>query len=595
MPAWRPVSLCLVVCFLLATLSVATARPLDKKLIEYGWDVPPPSFVAANIEKMEQRPFEGLIMRVPKICSVFNKQKLTEADVAGELEALAQIKWSRFTDNFLIMYAASTMDWFSDDDWECVLNSVGLCAKAARIGGCKGVCFDAEPYGNNPWRYSEQARAATKTFAEYQAQVRKRGAQFSARIQQEMPQAVIHTFFLLSYFGGLGRETDPAERDRALSEQDYGLLPAFLNGMLDAAGPGLTITDGNEGSYYYTGRDQFLRARKGIHYTALGLVAPENRRKYITQVQCSQALYVDQLFALRTGKFESSYMEPQERAKWFEHNTFWALCTADEYVWLYSEKMNWWDGSELPEGLEGAVIAAKERLAESSDLGWDIKPIIEKARRRADEEIRARLGERTADVAPLGPGEKPPTIDGALDDTVWQRVQPLDAFTPYANQDAVPDAPTDVRVAYDPDNLYLAIRCSEPIMDKLRVVGHKRDEDVWLGDSVDLFFSTTLDTRTPFHHIILNPENASWDARQNGEMDNSWNPALVSAAAKEADAWTLELAVPWEAIGVARPVAGTRIAANICRQRMPKREHSSWSTCVSGFQEPLRFGVWTLR
>ena len=26
-------------------------------------------------------------------------------------------------------------------------------------------------------------------------------------------------------------------------------------------------------------------------------------------------------------------MTPEERAQWFEHNTYWALYTSDRYVW----------------------------------------------------------------------------------------------------------------------------------------------------------------------------------------------------------------------------------------------------------------------
>ena len=37
----------------------ALAQPATKKLIEYGWDVPAPSYVADHIREMEQRPFDG--------------------------------------------------------------------------------------------------------------------------------------------------------------------------------------------------------------------------------------------------------------------------------------------------------------------------------------------------------------------------------------------------------------------------------------------------------------------------------------------------------------------------------------------------------
>ena len=44
-------------------------------------------------------------------------------------------------------------------------------------------------------------------------------------------------------------------------------------------------------------------------------------------VKASQALYVDHLLNLRTREYLSAYLEPEERAKWFGHNVYYALYT----------------------------------------------------------------------------------------------------------------------------------------------------------------------------------------------------------------------------------------------------------------------------
>ena len=93
---------------------------------------------------------------------------------------------------------------------------------------------------------------------------------------------------------------------------------------------------------------------------------------------------MDQNFALRQPKTEQylSYrMTPEERAKWFEHNTYWALYTTDEYVWCYSERMNWWK-DQTPPGLEAAIVNARQKIAEGKPLGFDIEPLIEAAGKR---------------------------------------------------------------------------------------------------------------------------------------------------------------------------------------------------------------------
>lgn len=561
---------------------VGAARVPQKKLIEYGWDVPLASFVAQHIREMERRPFDGLIMRVPNIGSVFENKKWDEAEVAAEFQALEQIKWDKFTDNFIVTYAASTMDWFSDADWENVLHNVGLCAKAAKIGRCKGVCFDAEPYGNNPWRYTAQARAKEKTFEEYQAMVRRRGAQFMVKIQETMAKPVVHTFFLLSLFG-----------DKPAPDDHYALLPAFLNGMLDAAAPGTVITDGNENSYYYENEQQYVNSCRAIHRAANGpLVAPENRAKYRAHVQCAQALYVDHLFDMRDRKNISAFMTPHERARWFQHNCYWALSTSDRYVWLYSEKMNWWRDENLPPGLEDAVVSARGKVARGRPLGFDLSRIIARARKRATGELKTKLIRRTARVPRLEPGDQPPAIDGLLNDRVWQNAAALEPFVPLFSlpPDSV-TARTVAWLAYDGKNLYVGVRCDEPNMAAMHIVGANRDSHVWDGDSVDLFLAPGPN-REPYYHIIINPDNVRWDATHDKGEDPSWNPRYQTATYRGRDYWSLEIALPWSAMKTEAPKPGMRMFGNLCRQRGAAAELSAWSQTVGSFLEPENFGTW---
>ena len=75
--------------------------------------------------------------------------------------------------------------------------------------------------------------------------------------------------------------------------------------------------------------------------------------------------------------------------KFFEHNVCYALATTDEYVWCYSERMNWWLPPEkagkdriLPEGVEAALISARQKYRAGKPLGFDIKTIVEQARQK---------------------------------------------------------------------------------------------------------------------------------------------------------------------------------------------------------------------
>jgi len=69
---------------------------------------------------------------------------------------------------------------------------------------------------------------------------------------------------------------------------------------------------------------------------------------------------------------------------WFEHNLYYALKTADEYAWIYSEKPNWWTGDNVPEGYLDALIRAKKKVDELKPLSFRVENMLEEARDKAE-------------------------------------------------------------------------------------------------------------------------------------------------------------------------------------------------------------------
>src|SRR5260370_40972538 len=75
-----------------------------------------------------------------------------------------------------------------------------------------------------------------------------------------------------------------------------------------------------------------------------------------------------------------------------------------------------------------------------------------------------------------------PHIDGVLDDAVWQRAVPSDRFTQsFPNDGDKPGETTRVRVAYDANDLYVAIECEQTAPPVVRLT--RRDRSVE-GDRV---------------------------------------------------------------------------------------------------------------
>jgi len=366
-------------------LVAADATPLAPKLIEYGWDVPTPLQMRAELAAMEKRPFDGLIFRLNGGHNGFVTQPLEPAKFTEDERVLGELSFTRFRHNFVLIWGSppAGFDWFDDAQWQVIEANVRLLVKVALAGRPAGICFDPEPYDFSLWDYAKQPGAKARAFAEYRTQVRRRGAQLMRAFEERMPGATILTFFHVSLFDRFAALAESARAER-LERESWGLMPDFFVGMLEGSTPAARFFDGNENAYYYTSREQYFRAYHAIRRRALGLVPPELREQYERQVRVGQALYVDQNFALRqpnTEKYLSYRMTPEERARWFEHNTYWALYTTDEYVWCYSERMNWWK-DQTPPGLEAAIVNARQKITDGKPLGFEIEPLIEAAGKR---------------------------------------------------------------------------------------------------------------------------------------------------------------------------------------------------------------------
>ena len=603
----------LLLAFLLVSLGMAQTvsyapRSLDKKFIEYGWGSlnTPIQEIEKNIAQMEEMPFDGMIFTLSQN-NVLELKELDPVKFEADLQACANIKWNKFTDNFLVLLAASDLDWFNDEHWELILEKAKQFARAARVARAKGICFDQEPYGTNPWCYLSAAHRRTKSFTEYEAIVRKRGAQFIQALESEMPGLTILTFFQLSYYTKLLRPMAAEERAKLLEEHGYAFIPAFLNGMLDAASEKVEIIDGNEGAYGYVSKNQYFEMYNLVHNQGAFLIDSVNHEKYRKQVKMGRALYVDLYFGDGIDGM-ASYLDPQGQENWFLHNIYWSLKTTEKYVWCYSEHMNWWKNEPLtavPKGVppkpvsELAEVIRKARRRYDTgylDSGFDevFAPIWEKK----EQERLANIHPETVEIARLKKDVARPVVDGKLDDPAWAQAAELVPFSnlPFYNSVKEPKANTAVRVTYDEENLYFSFLCQEPEMANMTLLAEKRDDNrIYMRDNVVFLLVAENSAGKPIKQFIFNPDGLAWEAEYRAQSafdPEAYNPEYEIAATKNADNWTVEVAIPWKAFGLSMPEPGTVYRGDFCRQReVGGLEITAWSPGYSSFMEHEYYGI----
>ena len=342
-------TMAIVVSSSLASADAQDARR-HKKLIEVGWDMPDSQHLSGILDQVEKQPFDGLVVQaigrkddgstIP-LGWAFLNQKWSRQWFQSNVDQLKGCKFRRFTDNFLIFNAnPGDVDWFDDAGWKNIAEHWRIAAWVARQSGFKGICFDPEPYAqpHAQFQYSAQAGHDKHSFAEYCRKARQRGRETMRAVAEEYPNITVLSFFLNSVVGQVADHADPTP---SLATLGYGLLPAMLDGWLDAAPPTVTVVDGCESSYLYNSRMAFLEMGNLIRGNCQNLISPENRSKYCAEVQTGFGIYLD---AYANPKGSPWYIDGQgkPRVERFRANVRDALSVADEYVWIYGEQFHWW-------------------------------------------------------------------------------------------------------------------------------------------------------------------------------------------------------------------------------------------------------------
>ena len=144
--------------------------------------------------------------------------------------------------------------------------------------------------------------------------------------------------------------------------------------------------------------------------------------------------------------------------------------------------------------------------------------------------------------------DKPPVIDGKLDDEVWKNAAVFKDFYQISPGDNIaPSRPTEGLIGYDARTLYLAFRCfDEP--DKIRATVAKRDE-IFNEDNVRIFLDTYNDQRRAYI-LGWNPLGVQADAimTEGQGQDYSFDIVMESKGILTSDGWTLEVAIPFKSL-----------------------------------------------
>lgn len=394
MPRW------IALIFILAAASWTAGEPLwaqlspgGRRFIAAGPDNPTAASFRRQLVEFEKLPFDGAVIRPTRQLAdgtlepaevVFSRHPWQPAEIDAMVADLKEVKPTRAREIFLAVQARpGDVDWFDETGWRETVDHWRLLARAAKLGGLRGLAFDLAPDGvaGPLFDYAAQAKRKEKDFSAYAKVARDRGRDVMLAIASEFPEAVIFCPSLYSELVPLlSGEAHPAG---LLPSHRLGLLPSFLDGWWDAAPPKIQLIDGlRPASRHAVSEADFSRAYTTLRTQVARLAAPDHRMKLRSQFLIGQGIPLDAFLPARPGTPPSPSEATAPDLRLTATATA-ALRASDGWIWISGQAGRWWaadsDGTppapwvDIFPGVATALArarnptaAARERLATAS-------------------------------------------------------------------------------------------------------------------------------------------------------------------------------------------------------------------------------------
>ncbi|MEO8579550.1 MAG: DUF5916 domain-containing protein [Gemmatimonadales bacterium] len=174
------------------------------------------------------------------------------------------------------------------------------------------------------------------------------------------------------------------------------------------------------------------------------------------------------------------------------------------------------------------------------------------------------------------------SIDGKLNEPAWATAVPSGDFTEsYPKVGGKPVDPTEVRILYDDDALYVGVRMFDSRPDSIAAQLARRDASGIYSDWVHVMVDSYYDRRTSFRFSV-NPRGVQKDVLafddRNGE-DINWDAVWEVATTVDSAGWVAEYRIPFSQLRFGPVPSGVerRWGIQIMRDIARRNERDSWS------------------
>ncbi|WP_412061324.1 DUF5916 domain-containing protein [Rubrivirga sp. IMCC45206] len=161
----------------------------------------------------------------------------------------------------------------------------------------------------------------------------------------------------------------------------------------------------------------------------------------------------------------------------------------------------------------------------------------------------------------------PIALDGRVDEAAWDAVAPLDLVTHWPTFGDAPSEPTEIRLAYDDEAVYLSCRCYAP-PEAVFAASFARDLSTLATDYLNLSLDTYNDNTTgvAFHTTPTGSRTDATHAGDTGANDDTWNTYWDAQATITPEGWFAEMRIPFSSLRF-QPDADGRVTMGLSAWR----------------------------
>ena len=165
----------------------------------------------------------------------------------------------------------------------------------------------------------------------------------------------------------------------------------------------------------------------------------------------------------------------------------------------------------------------------------------------------SQVGETVVELStksvPIGRGT-PPVIDGKLDEAEWVQATLINDFhqiIPFEYSD--PSEPTEIRVYYGDDALYIGARMHDSQSDAINANVLRQGAMIWGDDFISVNLHPFNDKRTGYR-FQLNPNGIRMESLfyETTGNDWNWNGIWYGTTSRDTEGWTAEIEIPFKTL-----------------------------------------------